>query len=280
MPCPLLPFELLVSVLEMAFDDKESVTLQNCAFVCQAWRDVARPYIFRKIKITDESLLVAFEALINADSTVGMLVRKLIIQPRTQERTPSSWISGFSAVLPSHLTRLQTIQLVDLYDFGEYCDEGFFLAFSGFASVDRLILCHCSLDLHLIYSCASALAGLHHLHIGPTSPLPSLLSDPPPQLHSPHLVSITLDLGVMYPMALQEVLEWIMASPSKETLRSFRVTTRIAEAATVGNFIRELGELIQDLDLHLEQSFDLQFEYDRESILAFLSLCLTTSAIV
>ncbi len=261
----LLPFELVDNVVGMTSNNNDNATLRACALVSQTWRDATRPYIFRKIKIADEPLLAALEALVTVDSTVGLLVRELTVQPRTQqEHTPSSWLSRFPTLIPSYLTRLQTIQFIDLFEFGEYCNESFFREYSKFTSVERLIFHNCSLDLHLIYSYTCALPNVRHLQVGSTLPLPSMLSEPPPQLHSPRLSSIKLNLGQAYPMALEEILVWALASPSKESLRALSVSTRIVESTAVGNFIREIGGSLQHLDLHLAQSFGSPIEYDCE----------------
>ncbi|THG93496.1 hypothetical protein EW026_g7755 [Hermanssonia centrifuga] len=259
----MLPFELVDKIIREASSNHSSATLRACALVCETWRAAARPYIFRKIKILDESQLATLETLIGTDPAVGVLIRELIIQPRTeQERTPSRWISRFPAVLPPHLNRLQTIQLVDLFDFGEYCNPDFFSAFSAFASVDQLILHHCALNLRLVYSCVSALPNIRHLHVGTMLPVPYILPDAPPQLHAPKLLSIKLNVGSMYPMALEEILEWMLGSSSKDYLRSASLTTRIVNATAVGNFIDELGGLLQHLELDFVRFSASEIEYD------------------
>lgn len=244
-----------------------TTALKSCALVSRSWRTACRPYILRHIKITNEDQLVAIEELITPDTTAGPLVRELLVAPHRQPvPEPSAWISRVPLLLPLRLPRLREIHLIQLYEFGDYMTPEFFHSFSTFSSVDTLIVNDCSLSLRMVYACASALPSLRHLHIGFLLPMPSVdqLWAPPPQIHDPHLHSIVLKIGNMYPGGLQDALAWTLASASKGTVRTFGVLVYFAEAPVIMEFFKMRGAQLHSVELQLALSLGSPIEYESE----------------
>lgn len=261
-----LPFDILDAVIKRT-EDKS--TLSACSQVSRLWRQASRPQVFRQVKITDGDRLAAFEGLLDSDPDIGGFVRELVLRPYhppdEEIPLPTPWIARFPAILPSRLTKVVTMQLVQIYDYGEFLDHDFFPKLAGFTSVERLVVKDCFLVQHFIISLISSFSNLRHLHIGPCRPTANILHEPPLLLYQPHLISLKLEVGNKYPGFLQRILEWVLQPPSRTSLRSFSVVVHMMDAEAVGNLLRKIGNTLEELEIRLLKFVHARTEYESES---------------
>ncbi|EKM52051.1 uncharacterized protein PHACADRAFT_150980 [Phanerochaete carnosa HHB-10118-sp] len=214
-----LPVELVDKAIKFAYNDADALTLTSCALVCRIWGAVSRPYIFERVKIASDDRLTVLENLVERDANVGPFIRALIVQPSPVLTTvPSSWVGRLAKRLPSKLARLQAIRLICIFDLGEAFERGFVHEFATFATVDRLTIDKCALNLSLVYLLAAALPGLRHLHLGVIMPVLSVLTEPLAQLHPLRLTSVGLDVGSVYPYGLRDLVSEVRAPLRSITL--------------------------------------------------------------
>lgn len=158
------------------------------------------------------------------------------------------------------LGNLQAVELVHLYELGENINARFIEGFSKFTSVRTLTFRSCSIDVALIQALVSALPILRTLIISSVSPLMSEIINNIPHLRSPRLVAMDLYFSPTYPDAMRSFLPWIEASETRETLRSFSVTTRVQDGDSVGHCILEVAPRIEELGLEMENFLGLPLE--------------------
>ena len=249
-----LPNELVDDILKYISSASDTKTLRACSLVCHVWWYLSRPYIFHTVTITVHARLIELEDLLDRERAIGLYVRSLTIRPEVGPvSTPSPWLESIVVRLPGMLPNLRTIQLIKLYDFGDYITEGFIQGFTSFTSVVNLAFDNCSLSLPLVFAVASALPDLRHLRIGFIMPLHLLPgTDTLPRIHSPKLHSLHLDIGEMYPYGMQEITGWIMDCPSRHSLRSLRICAIPVNMGPAGKFIEDLGPQLNELDLKLD----------------------------
>lgn len=258
----LFPAELVDKVLECASDNVDTSTLKAGSLVSRQWRAISRPYIFRRVTISTETSLQNFVIFVSNDMAVARHVYVLIIRPQRLDGLikPSPWIAMMPSKLPSMLGNLEAVELVQLYELGDNINVGFIEKFSKFTSVHTLTFRSCSIDVPLIQALVSALPILRTLIISSVSPLMSVTTTNIPHLRNPRLVTMDLYFSPTYPDAMRSFLPWIEASETRETLRSFSVTTRVQDGDSVGRFILETGPRIEELSIEMENFLGLPLE--------------------
>lgn len=261
MPTVKLPLELVEKAVKFAHGGVDGTTLASCASVCRSWRALSRPYIFERTEVSSSDRLAALEDLVEQDGDVGPLVRTLVVRPALELTTvPAPWFRKLAKKLPAKLERLQAIELACLFELGDAFDGDFVRELAAFASVSRLVVDQCGMHMSLVYALAAALPALRDLRLGVIMPAARITPRAPEQLHPLCLDAAALDVGDVYPRGLRDVVDWVLASPSRETLRSLTLVARLATAPEVGRVLRELGPQLAELDLKLDIAFPAPLE--------------------
>ncbi|GJE91636.1 hypothetical protein PsYK624_077860 [Phanerochaete sordida] len=256
-----IPVEIVDKFVRFAYDTGGGATLASCALVCRTWRGVSRSYIFERVKVPSDHRLTALEDLVERDLDVGPLIRTLVVQPLPQlATTPSPWVSRLAKRLPAKLVRLHALEVRHLFDLGDLFEHGFVHDLATFTSVESLTLDQCALNLELVYPLAAAFPGLRHLSLGAIMPVPCVLPAPPPQLHPPHLTSLALDVGDVYPSGMRDAADWLLRGPSRETLRALTLVARLGTLPAAGALLTALGPQLTALDLELALQFPASIE--------------------
>ncbi|KAI0734333.1 hypothetical protein BC629DRAFT_1628093 [Irpex lacteus] len=197
--------------------------------------------------------LAEFEALLLVDSSIGPLVRKLRIQPHLSGAVPSAstWITGIPRILPSKLTELQHIELVNIYETGRNCPNSFFHAFLGFVSVERLTVRDVTMGVNLLYAFIASLPKLRHVSVGPMRPLLASVFPYPIQFLEPTFTSLSLSVGALAPFCLSRILGWLAQTVAGSSLRSLSIDVHDGQIADVGEYLLEYGGLLEHLSLNI-----------------------------
>ena len=212
-----VPLELVVRIVDLAFDGTNTSTLKSCALVSSMWRAASRPKIFEEVKISSDARLGELEDLLDHDDGVGQFIRTLTVRPHKETiPTPLPWLATIGTRLSPRLTELRTVRFADVFDFGDSFTEEFVHTFSSFASVERLAFEECTINLAVPYCVAASLPCLRSLDLGFIMPL-QLLADLPQQLHPPSLAAARLDIGHIYPYGFSRAAEWLLSTPSRDT---------------------------------------------------------------
>jgi len=248
--------ELIDAIVGLIFSSGDRTALQACALIARSWHRVARRYILREITVRNVEAVERLEALLNNDAAAGRFILELKIHLDVMQ---TSWITRLPAILSPLAMNLRCIKVQQLYEFGQHCNEAFFIGLSALINVSTLILEDSVLTFPIIYAFASALPSLRHLHIRAISPFPGLGPDPP-QLYVPRLESLHLTIEYRYSEATVTILDWILSTPSRETLRSASIEARASNSACVANFLATLGPRLEVLSLGLVQIINPRIE--------------------
>lgn len=264
MPTSTIPFDIVSIIVQLAHDKYGSSTLQACAQLSRIFRIASRPSIFRKVKLATGDELIALDALLSSDPAIGAYVGSLVIQPRTAQSTssPATWLSDIPRVLPSRLQSLQCLELTNLREMGDNCDDAFFAACAAFTSVETMVFRDSVIELHLLYAFACAFPNLAHLTVGNLRPILASIWPYPLQLVDLKLTSVTLDVGDLYRNALQSILVWLGQTATANTLRSLTVTFGPSEVPDVGLFLEKHGAVVQQLSLRIRGPPDTEQEFE------------------
>ncbi|KAI0825505.1 hypothetical protein BC629DRAFT_3036 [Irpex lacteus] len=240
-------------VIGLIYQNDDFTTLTKCTQVCRLWHLLSRRFTLRTIQISTGRHLAEFEALLLVDSTIGPLVRKLRIQPYVSGALPSAstWITGIPRILPSKLTELQHIELVNLYETGRNCPNSFFHAFLGFGSVERLTVRDVNIGVTLLYAFIASLPKLKHVSVGLMRPLLASVFPYPIQFTEPTFTSLNLSVGGLAPFCLSRILGWLAQTVAGSSLRSLSIDVYDGQIADVGEYLLEYGGLLEHLSLNI-----------------------------
>jgi hypothetical protein len=266
-----LPSTILQTVIHLAYDNSDWHTLCSCTLVSKSWRAASRNSVYREISIGSEARLEEFEGLLATDPTITSLVHSLVLRlpPDNPDFTNYSLVAKIPRTLSTLLTRLYTIRVIGLRTVHENNEpiDHFIVALSGFAAfatVQSLALYNCTMDTSLLSLFSTSLPAIRELSIEfhhiPRHP-PGLIPDsqvPSPQ--RPLLKTLKLDFGLIFSPAAPAILDWLISTPSRDTLRSVTLTVRISDAEAVGRFLSEVGPVLEELELRFEDYFGLPLE--------------------
>ena len=271
-----VPVELVDKIVKSAYEVDDNTTIACCALVDSKWRAASRPYVFREVRLSTEARLDQLKALLDREADIGPLIRTLTLRPHqgpvgTPSPWPCPWLSAVGANLSPALSRLRAIKLIDVYDYGDAFNQEFVDGFASFTSVERLTIDQCALNLAVVRCVATALPALRLLDVGHIKPLP-LLVEGLEERHVPRLTSLRLDIGEIYPYGFRDMAQWVMNTPTRDTLHSATLVARMATAQAVGNFINDFGPQLVELDLQLELRYPAPVEAEGTQVRRFLRM--------
>ena len=255
-----LPLELVDQIMYFLADDL--TTLKVCALTCHSWNSIGRSFMFRTVKMSNETRLVALENLLSLTPTLQSYVRELSIGPfssyskRPAPYEGTRWVARIPEFLPQCMPNLHTIRFIRLSDAGEYCDAEFFAMFYYFVSVTKLVLDDCAMNTPVLQAFTSALPSLKELRVTDLLPLMVTLWDAPPQLDIPHITSLVLDFARTPSPMMSNFVDWLLSSPSRETLRSIDFGFTVLDAKVVKRCLLEIGPTLEHLGLRLKSMFE------------------------
>lgn len=249
----ILNFDVLTYLASALYDEGDLACLATCAQVCRLWHSVTRRFIFREIQISTAFCLATFEALLISDPSIGPLVSRLRIRPLVSGPAPaaSAWIIGIPRILPTKLTKLRHIELVNLYENGRHCPTIFLHAFLTFTSVERLTVRDSTIVVNLLFAFICALPNLKHVTIGFLHPLLASIYPYPVQLLNPTFTTLDLHIGGAYPFGLGKVLDWLVERSVTSRLRSLSLDIYQGQVVDAGKYLRDHGELLEHLSLNI-----------------------------
>ncbi|KAI0685354.1 hypothetical protein BC835DRAFT_530101 [Cytidiella melzeri] len=260
-----LPLELVDQIIGFAAEDTSS--LRASALTCHCWNAIIRCYMFRRVDIINEKRLQALEDVLQAAPHLDNHIRELSIGPFSPQghRESSRWVVRVPEHLPLFLTKVRTIRFIRLSDAGEFCDSEFFAMFYYFLSVTRLVLEDCAMNISVLQAFASSLPNLTELIITDMLPLMVTLWEAPPQLSSPRLTALVIDIAKTASPTMSNFLDWLLSTDSLNTLRSADFGFTILDAKVVKRSLLDIGPRLQHLGLHVKSMFESS-EWEQELI--------------
>lgn len=263
------PPELVSKVVQHAYDARDGDTLNNASLACQQWWVIAQPYVFRRVDLVSEQRLERFRKLLGESPSIASYVQILVIRPELtyEALKPSAWIVAAVHSLASVLTNLTSVELLDIYDLGKLCTAEVMRQFSQFATVHTLTLCNSQLPLPAIYALVSALPALQTFILSALPPFTVTGASDLPRLHSPRLKALDLGSLYPYPVIIDDVLTWLLSTPTRETVRSLKVDMRLQDSLALKRFIESVGPQLEHLDLQLEISSRIPAESEGKFLL-------------
>lgn len=252
---------IIDEVISIAHEFPDPSTIAACALVSSTWREFARRFVLRQIRLSSEIRLSELTELLDRDHSTRALVHVLIIQSAEYlPSTSSPWAATFPQTLSSKLPSLHTIRLTGLIDFADVFGEPFIAALSQFTTVESLFISHRVVALTYITAIASALPHLRHLHIDLAQPFASG-SPALTKIYKPRLLSLgILVASGIETYAVTEVLTWMSSTPSSWSLRSLRLGVNFADAEETGRILNNVGSRLTELELTLDMAAPTVFE--------------------
>ena len=79
-----IPMELVMSILEAAYDDHEPVTysalLKNASLVCKGWSSVAQKLLFRNVTLSNQTAYIAFQEAVDRATPRGCMLGDAVVR--------------------------------------------------------------------------------------------------------------------------------------------------------------------------------------------------------
>lgn len=197
------------------------------------------------LTLTSRESLYTFAAYIKKQACVAKYIRHLVIRDKEGNRSVSTkWLSEALLSLPSLLSHLQTIELVDVVDDGKLkrCD------LRGFKLVTSLILRNCAIPPRPAMSCAAMLPNLEHLIVSNMRDVPDLTPEDAPSFDGLRLKSLSIPPSnisfIIWPL-----LDPVRISPSVTSLRRLSIVASKEVIGQLSAFLHDSGGALEELEL-------------------------------
>ncbi|KAI0736287.1 hypothetical protein C8Q72DRAFT_247330 [Fomitopsis betulina] len=255
----MLPQELYDLIVDFCHDDGQ--TLRACSLASRALHTSSRPHIFRSILINSGRILERFHRLLETSKDVASLVEELHFSSylNFMRKDPYLWICGATSFPHGLFKRLKVVEFAYVR-FSELnvVAQGFMPTFyknlSNYGGIGELRLSSCDFD-H-----PDALKSFIR-HVAPQSDQSSAFTlsldcidfgNPRgPPLATPSFANFRLTSFTMGTNARSDaIFSWLINTPSCRMLRAVNLKCVLGgQIIAVGDFLRDLGDALQDLQL-------------------------------
>ena len=266
--------DFVYTLLHVVHDHEDISSVKTLSLVCHEWRMISVPFIFRQVNVSNGLSLDRLASFLSETPAIIPLIRILVVHPRGDNplMQPSAWVSQVPSGLSSLTENLEQIKFVGLFEYGSYMGRSYATKLSKFTSVHTLALQNCWVDLAVMQSLISALPSLcrfsaNHILLYPPGPHQDVEI-----LHigNPRLVSVSISFTFAYADSLGILLQWLAASDSRETMRSFMSSVRPDDGEAMRKFLLEVGPCLEELRLHID--LDPSSDTNEKSFCEFVHL--------
>lgn len=230
--------------------------LRSAAMTSRAWLAAARPHLFRYIHVMSNGQMQRLLCALQCSPIISDYIQTIRIGDKKSFRgTPAiNFLVGLAGL--SHPTyRLRVLELYGVY---ESFDSTTIKKLSHLASVVSLTLANCYLRSDELCALSSLFPNLVHVKVENCSNMLSVHDKRMalPQLHNIGLTSLTIDDRGILQDGLVSLLDYIISSQSRRTLRSVKFMIGEDGIQPAGEFLRAMGERLEYLEFGYWQNMD------------------------
>ncbi|TCD63523.1 hypothetical protein EIP91_005324 [Steccherinum ochraceum] len=247
-----LPPELEDLIMKCLSDDLAA--LRCASLTCRSWLAAARPYIFRYPRVHNEKTMRLLLSALRSSPMISNCIRALRIgNPKASDPfIRNNSVTQFLSLLSDLQNPLKNLLSLDMFGVVESWDAKVVKKMStGLSSVASLSLGRCGVSPDELCAVLCAFPNVRHVKLEYCATVFNgrLKHAALPTLHSPALTSLEVDDKNTLKDGMEALLDCLLGSPSRHTLRSVKLMIGEESVQSVGEFLWALGEHLENLEL-------------------------------
>ena len=246
-----LPAELHHQIMDCASHDIRS--LRCAALTCRAWLAAARPLLFRFVQVKNSRQMNNLLGAIRSSPMIAECIRTIRIgDPKASDpffRDTS--VTAFLDALVELEPPLRNLCALEMYGVVETWSPKMIRKLARLTSVSTLFMGKCGVSPDELGALISALPGLRHLKIEYCAGIfhGRLKHMALPQQYPPALTSLAIEDRSCLNEGLDSLLDCILSSRSRHTIRSVKFMIGQENTQAVGEFLWAIGQNLERLEL-------------------------------
>ncbi|THH27292.1 hypothetical protein EUX98_g6884 [Antrodiella citrinella] len=245
-----LPAEL--DALIMSFLSADPRSLKNAALTCRPWLAAARPYIFRHVQVVSQGQMERLVCASWFSPVISECIRTVRIgDPTTFDFMQDNSVLVFIFSLANMPIPLRNLCALEIHNVGQLWDAKTITQLSRLSSVVSLTFGKCAFSADEFCAIVFSFPNLLHLKIEYCGSvfLGRLKHAALPRQCNPGLISLSIDDKCCLKEGLESLLDCLLSSRSRSTLRSVKFMISQDSVQAVGEFLWALGPHVEKLDL-------------------------------
>ncbi|KAH9952217.1 hypothetical protein B0H21DRAFT_19182 [Amylocystis lapponica] len=249
----LYPPEITDQIIDCLRDDIES--LQACARVCHVWLPRSRHHLFSYIQISRVSTLQKLVHLSHVPHMVPYftslrILRLIEDEFRCLSVAPGGpFVHSAPPLLQTVVSTVKVLYISCVNWMKGVPQADFFPAIAHFSSLESLVLDHCVFSsFRDVQHLLCALPALSKLKLARMTQWVTV--GDARKIREPERPRLTvLDIEDCWEKETSDLFEWLLGTPSRQTLRTLKLATSVEEEET-HRFISALGPSLEHLEIH------------------------------